>query len=286
MSEEQEEVTIPSKEELLGVVEETAEAIEEAVEEVDASPEADDYSEVEQEAMALGWNPEGVEGKRNLSAEEFVDRQKLYDDIRALKKQNKRLSGDVENITKYQERREKQVREDERNKLLETLKTQKVQALQEEDYHKVAEIDDQIADERGKAAQEAKEEEAQVRETSPEFDSWVEGNSWYNQDIDLKVEADMLGEKYWRENPEKNLEDVFEYVGKTIRKLNPDKFENQRRKAPSAVESSENRAPRAKSKAKYKASDLPQEEQAIMRTVIRATKGMTEERYLKEYFEG
>lgn len=33
-----------------------------------------EYSEIELEAIEHGWNPEGVEGKRNLSAEEFLDR--------------------------------------------------------------------------------------------------------------------------------------------------------------------------------------------------------------------
>ena len=36
---------------------------------IEATPE---YTEIEQEAMGFGWNPEGVEGKKNLTAEEFV----------------------------------------------------------------------------------------------------------------------------------------------------------------------------------------------------------------------
>ena len=270
-------VKIPSKEELLGEVEteEVNETPEETPEEKEETPE---YSDVEKKAMEMGWNPEGVEGKENLNAEEFVGRQKLYDDIRTLKKQNKRLSGDIENINKYQDT----IREDERKVVMQELRDRKIQALKDEDYDKVADLDDQIADERGKESQTA----ATTDGPTPEFKEWVSDNGWYETDIDLKVEADHIGEKYWKANPEKTLEEVFEYVGKTVRKLNPDTFDNGNRNKPSAVEASGNRPARKKETApKYKVSDLDAESQSIMRTIIRTTKGMTEERYLKEYFE-
>lgn len=265
MSDDKEEVVIPTKEELLG-------ANEEVVGEEDA---VDPFLE---QAIAMGYNPDGVEGKRNLSPEEFVDRQKLYDDIRNLKKQNKHLKGDIDNITKYQDR----IKEKAREEALAEYRREKVQALRDEDYDKVADIDDKIADERARQAKEQKE----APPTSPEFDVWVEDNKWYNDDIDLRVEADQLGEKFWKANPEKSLEDVFEYVGRTVRKLNPDKFDNGKRNSPPAVEGA-GTTPKVvkKTSSKYKASDLSQEEQSIMRTIVRTTKGMTEEKYLKEYFE-
>ena len=276
MADKEERVRIPTKEELLGEVE-----TKEDEEVVDEEQEEGGHEEVDpilEKAISMGYNPEGVEGKRNLSPEEFVDRQKLYDDIRNLKKQNKKLAGDVNNLTKYQDR----IREDERKQVMEELRRDKIQALKDEDYDKVADIDDKIADERSKSAATESNENS---ENSPEFDSWVEDNQWYNKDVDLKVEADMLGEKYWRANPEKDIEEVFEYVGKTIRKLNPDKFENEGRRKPSAVEGGGRRPAKKPKEDKntLKASDLSPEEQSIMRTIVRTTKGMTEEKYLEEY---
>ena len=266
---EQEEVKIPSKEELLGEVEQ--EVVEEKEEEI---PE---HSEIEDKAISMGWNPEGVEGKPNLDAEEFVGRQKLYEDIRNLKKQNKRLSGDIDNINKYQDR----IKTDERKLVLEELREEKIQALKDEDYDKVADVDDKLANERASQAAEAKD----TPDNSPEFEDWIDNNKWYSNDLDLKVEADYLGEKFWKANPEKTLEEVFEYVGQTVRKINPDKFDNSNRKKPSAVEGSGNRSPRTPKTPKYRASDLSSEEQSIMRTMVRTIKGMTEESYLKEYHE-
>ena len=270
MSDEKEEVVIPTKEELLGQKDE--EVVDEIADEEEVDP-------ILEQAISMGYNPEGVPGKRNLTPEEFVDRQKLYDDIRNLKKQNKRLNGDIENINKYQDR----IRQDERKQVLDELRQNKIKALRDEDYDKVADIDDRIAEERTNQAKE--EKNAPV--TSPEFDDWVESNTWYNNDIDLKVEADQLGEKYWKANPEKTLDEVFAYVGTTVRKLNPDKFPSSTRRGPAAVEGSGTtpKVPKKQTASKYKASALSQEEQSIMRTIVRTTKGMTEEKYLKEYFE-
>ena len=271
MSEKKEEVVVPTKEELLGEVTE-AEELEGTPDELEHDP-----SEIEQKAMDMGWNPDGVEGKENLSPEEFVGRQKLYDDIRSLKKQNKRQASDIENITKYQDR----IKSDERKNVLEELRQEKIQALKDEDYNKVADVDDKIADERSSQAADVKD----TPDESTEFKEWLPDNKWYNSDVDLKVEADYLGEKFWKANPEKTLEEVFEYVGKTVRKMNPDKFDNDNRNKPNAVEASGNRPQKRSSKPKYKASDMSSEEQGIMRTIIRTTKGMTEESYLKEYLE-
>ena len=83
------------------------------------------------------------------------------------------------------------------------------------------------------------------------------------------------------------MDEVFTYVGTTVRKLNPDKFTSGTRRGPAAVEGSGTtpKVPKKPIAQKYKASALSPEEQSIMRTIVRTTKGMTEERYLKEYFE-
>jgi len=263
---EEEEVVIPSKEELLN--------LEEEQEDGSSEEQEKEYSEIELAAIESGWNPEGVEGKRNLSAEEFIDRQKLYDDIHSLKRQVKRAQGDVENLTKYQDR----IREDERKKVIKELKDAKKIALENEDYDTVVEIDEQILD----AKQGSKKEDVKKQDDNPIFDTWVENNKWYEDDSELRILADGLGIAYMNNNPDKDLKDAYSYVSKEIKKVRPDKFENTRRQAPNSVETGKRTTTR-KTKSKYSASDLPEEELSIMRTILRTTK-MTEEEYLKEYF--
>jgi hypothetical protein len=252
----EEVVEVPSKEELLGNVEEQQEGGEV------------EYSEVEQKAIELGWNPEGVEGKPFLSAEEFVGRQPLYDDIRSLKKQQRKLQEGIEAMKEMQ----KGIRERERTKVLNELKAQKKLALENENYDAVIEIDDQIAEHKA-----AKDEPQQ----NEQFEAWVENNEWYHQDSEMKQYADMIGAGYFQTNPNKKPEEVFEYVTKEVKTRFAEKFGNPNRSRPNPVEGASRGRP--KGGAKHKVSDLPPDARSIMNTILR-TGTMTEAEYLKDYF--
>jgi len=267
----EEEVAVPTKEDFEAALAEDKGDVE-AVEVVEEAPE---YTEEELSAIDKGWSPEGVEGKKNLSAEEFLDRQGLYDDIHSLKRQNKRLQGDIENINKYQE----DIRADERKKVIEDLKRQKVEAMDDGDNHKVVEIEEQLADEREKAKEEIKQE----KQSNEDFETWIADNSWYNDDQELRDDADIYGEIYWTKHPEKSREEVYAAVSKHIKRSYSDKFTNTSRKKPAAVEGGA--APRqAKSKTKFTAKDLPSEARSVMKTILRTSK-ITEEEFVKDYFD-
>lgn len=233
-------------------------------------PEAPDYSEVEIEAMEHGWNPEGVEGKRNLSAEEFMDRKPLYDEIHSTKKQIKRLQEGMDLLKAHHER----VAELERAKALDYLKNQKKIALENEDFDAVLDIDDKIAEQ--KAAP-----NAAAPASNSAFEEWVEENTWYNQDSELKEYADMIGNGYAASHPKKPLTDIYEYVSKEVKSRFPEKFGNTARHAPSPVEGGSKRRTTSR---KLSARDLPEDDYRIMKTIVRAG-GITEEQYLKEYAE-
>jgi len=268
--EEAEDVVIPSKEELLGQPQEDNEDVDdEGTEE-----EAPELTEIEQKAIDMGWNKEGVEGKKNLSAEEFVDRKALYDDLHSLKRKNKQLQGDIENINKYQ----KQIREDERKKVITQLKADKVIALENEDHHRVVEIDEQLADERLKTTEDTK------TVTNPAYDSWIAENSWYEEDVDMKDEAEIYGEIYARRNGGASPEEIYKAVTKHVKKEFPDKFGNVKRDAPSPVSPSTPPASKSNKQAKLSAKNMPAADRQIMKTILRTT-SMSEQDYLKEYYE-
>ena len=259
----------PTKDELLDAIVQDGELA--PVEPVVDAPE---YTDQEQGAIDKGWNPEGVEGKKNLSAEEFLDRQSLYDDLHTLKRQNKRLQGDIENINKYQQ----DIRADERKKVVADLKTQKKEALDEDDHNRVIEIDEQLAD----AREEAKQEKA-TTQVNKDFNEWIGDNAWYTDDDELRSEADIYGEIYWTKNPAKSRNEVYDAVSKHIKRSYSDKFENTKRSQPSSVEPATGTPRQTKSKSKLSSKDLPADQRGIMKTILRTT-DMTEEEYLKEYF--
>ena len=231
---------------------------------------AGEYTEVENSAIEHGWNPEGVEGKANLSAEEFMGRQPLYDDIRSLKKSNRKLQDGIEAVKQMQEG----IRVREREKTIAELKNQKRQALEEENYDAVINIDDQIA----------AEQVVEAPANNLAFENWVDGNEWYHQDQDMKAYADMIGAGYYQQNPKKDMGSVYEYVEKEVKQRFPDKFNNSKRDIPSPVEGAGNGRRGRSSASSYNEKDLPEQDRQIMRTIVRSGT-MTKAEYLKEYFE-
>lgn len=227
------------------------------------------WSEVEEQAIAKGWNPEGVEGKRNLSAEEFLDREEFYSQIHSLKRENKRLAEDISNLNKHQKR----IREDERKKVVEELKAAKKLAYAAEDYDKVVEIDEQLAEARAPEVEETKENEA-----AEAFQEWRSQNTWYDKDIEMREYADMIGRGLFDKSMSPT--EFYSKVEKEVKTRFADKFATPTTKR-TPVESSTRSKPRNISG--FSEKNLSEEERSIMRTVLRNTPGMTKEQYLKEY---
>lgn len=248
---------------------------EEVVLDLEATEEAhvEEYSDIEQEAIAHGWNPEGVEGKRNLTAEEFMDRKPLYDDLHSQQRKIKRLEEGMEALKQHN----KMIAAKEREKVINELKRAKKLALEEEDFDAVIAIDDKIAETRV-----AKDPAEETRNEA--FEAWVEQNTWYSQDVELKEYADLIGTAYYSKNPTKSAAEVYKYVEKETKARYPDKFPtNERRSRPAPVEGANKGRKGGSKRSKYSTADLPEEHLQIMRSLIRG-KVMTEEEYLKDYF--
>jgi hypothetical protein len=240
--------------------------------EVEVSNEEVEYTEIELEAMEHGWRPEGVEGKRALTAEEFLDRQPFYDEIRALKKDNKKLRTSVDKLVSHQ----RTIAERERAAALEELKQKKAYLLENEDYEGVVEVDEQIAETKAQA------DAPDVNPNQEVFEEWSEKNDWYEANEEMKRYADMIGHGYGAANPGTPLEKILNYVENEVKARFPNEFGNRRREAPPPVEGASRGRSRS-AKARYSARDLPEADRDIMRTIVR-TGVMSEEDYLKEYF--
>lgn len=233
-----------------------------------------DASDIEAQAAERGWTPEGVEGKRNLTAEEFLDRQVLYDDIRNLKKSNKKLTDGIEAMRKMQDG----IRAREREKTIKELNAQKREALEEQNYDEVMKIDESLREVHSEPIE---------PQTNIVFDNWVEENQWYHSNTEMRRYADTLGAGYYAENPKIPMEKVYEYVAKEAKLRFPEEFGNANRNRQSAVEGAgQGRTGSAGGgkPTRYKVSDLPPQDRQIMDSILRVTKGMTEADYLKQYF--
>lgn len=267
----EEEIVIPSKEELLGGTIE-----EEQADESHASDEEREFTETEQEAIAQGWNPDGVEGKPNLSAEEFLGRKPLYDDLHKQKRKIKELEKRIEEIGKHQIK----ARQEQREQLLAELKAQKKLAYQEEDFDRVDELDDQIADEKAKIKEEAQVEQQVVNEA---FQEWIPDNKWYETNSEMRDEADVYGKAWWAKHPDEPLESVYEAVTEYIKIRYPENFKTAVKPSAPAVEGTRRTPSKRGAAKKLTANDMPDSDRAIMRTVLKSS-DITEQEYVDQYF--
>ena len=238
--------------------------------------EAPQLTDVEQKAMDHGWRPEGVEGKENLSAEEFMGRQPLYDDVKSLKKTVRQLKQSNDALKTMQDGIRKRAIEE----TIAKLHAQKKRALEEEDYDGVIAIDEKIAHER--SASEA------APQSNAAYEEWVERNEWYEDPgkQEMRDYAETLGAGYvgklkqqHGEDANIDLMDVYKYIEKEVKIRFAEDFEPKQR--PNPVEGA---GKGRGGSAKHSAADLDESEVSIMRTLIRNGDYKDEQEYLKDYF--
>jgi len=232
------------------LVAEIVDEVVEVVEEVELSPE-------EEEAVGKGWSPEGgAEGRRSLTAEEFLDRQPLYDKIhkseRAVKRMQESQSALQSHLDMLQDSINKQQ--------VDQLKQQKLTALEEGEHNRVMEIDEKIIDIH--SAPKAPE----VAPDTTEFDNWADSNTWYDSDIHLKRYADAVGAEYATKYGQLDTA-ALNKITEEVKQAFPDKF-TQSRTRPSPVEGAGRPSNRAQAP-KYTTKDLDDTARNVMRTLVR-----------------
>lgn len=262
-----------------------AEKVEETKEEtpVETTDETDnEVSEVEQEAIRKGWKPEGVEGKRHISAEEFLERESLFGRIHKQDKALKRLEGTLEEMTKQH----KKIAELERKKVLDELKSKKKEALENADYDAVLELDERIDDAKQVKTEAISHAKPDPDYVHPDFPAWHERNPWYNPESEPELfeAAEIIGQGYVAKHPNAAAKDVFEYVEKTVKRMHPEKFERQTTRR-NAVESGQrNTTTRRNVEHKPTKKNLSAEQRRVMERFI-ARGVLTEEEYINQLVE-
>lgn len=259
---------------------EQEESTEEVVNEIE-------YSETQQEAMSKGWKPEGVEGKPNLSAEEFLRNESFLKEIHKLKREMGKQTKVIDALKEHN----KQTSQKAYDKAVKELKEAKKAAADEEDVKRVVELDDQLEElQEAKRKADQAEAEAVTQDGFSEedfrdaFQSWTDKNIWYGRRGDMTADAEALYDQYSRKNPVSSPEDRFSYVDKEMRKAYPEHFENPNRQKAAVVSTQTRSGKNGGAKMKHTLSEIDEADRAIANTLIR-NGVMTEEEYLKDYFQ-
>ena len=234
-------------------------------------------SKWESNARDAGWVPlDEWQGDPEdwTDAKEFVKRGELFHKISNQSGEIKELKRAITGLMEHHQK----VKETEFTRALDYLKQQKKSALEEGDADKLLAVDDAIdtlKEEQQQAKVEAKAEKQEG--PSPRFVQWVQGNSWYLNDPELRAFADDLGVGiYQRAKGQIDEIELYELVKKRVMKAHPEKFKGQGTKTPN-VEGG-NTQTRTNKVDNFQLSD---DEKRVMNTFVRQGI-MTKEEYVAE----
>lgn len=239
-----------------------------------------------QEALARqgGWVPQddwigqGKDPALWRDAQIFNERGEF---MRKISNLSKRVKSQDETLSQLAEHHKK-VAEFERNKVLNELKKQKVDALRDDNHERVVEIDDEINDLK---AMQIPDVQVNVNDARAELEesakAWVGRNQWYEHDQDLRAQANIFMAGYRANNPQATPERIFEFAETQIRKSNPDKFRPKGGASPVASSERTTHARSKTGKAYPKLSEIDFEYQKIARN-FEALGVMKADAYIKE----
>ncbi len=214
------------------MTEEIKEVVEEVKEEV--VKEEITYTEDEKRAITLGWKPkEEWQGSEDdwVPAKWWLKYGDVEQRAVSLETETKKKDRVITAMKDHYVR----VKEDAKNEVLQTIKRQKQEAVKNEDFQRVAELDAQ-ADEidhnlntRFTKRDTDVAKDVNVPAGPPvEFFEWNKINPWYRYGVstdELTNEADTIAIGFANKNPQAAYGEVLKYTEERIKRMYPDKFE-------------------------------------------------------------
>lgn len=239
-------------------------------------------TEEETRAINLGWKPKD---QWQGSPDEWVPAKwwLKYGDVEqrllAAEQENKHKEKVLGSMKSHYTR----VKEDAMAEVKQTIQRQKREALKNEDYQRVAELDAELEVLEGGLKNKFANVDKQVNEDTkqsgppPEFFEWQRHNPWYKPGTNDEVtgEADALALAYVARNPNSDYKTMLNHVTDRIKKVFPDKFKAEEPPMTGVDEGGEQGSKPTKGGSKSpKLTEVEKE--------VAARFGMTEEEYAKE----
>jgi regulator of replication initiation timing len=235
--------------------------------------ETPQLSEVELQAMELGWKPkeqfDEASGKKWRTAEDFLDRKTFFDKIDEQHKRIRTLEKGLQAHAEYNAKIEKAAYE----RALSDLKKQRRAALEEGDTLLAEDLRDRI-DEIKEQVQEVKPAQVAPVELPEPIKQWREKNSWYEKDTVMTNFADGLGNRLVAQGYSPT--EVLQQVERAVRENFPAKFRNPNKDNAPQMETG-NKKPTAADTFRLSA-----EEERMMEAMIRAGAPIKREEYIAQ----
>ena len=248
---------------------------------VEQKQETPEYTEIQIKAIEQGWIPkEEFDGDESefIDAAEFVRRGELFKKIET---QNKELRAVRQALEAFRVHHSK-VKEMEYERALKSLKDAKREATVSGDHERALALEDKIEEVRVEKDLISRESAATaVKEPvgyTPEFQEWVNRNSWYETNRVMRAAADKLGKDLYEEG--NSPPEVLRLVEAEIRKEFNHKLETPTQ--PTASRRSTGVDSSTRQSISRDTFRLTPEEEQVMRQIISVTPGYTEADYKRE----
>lgn len=238
------------------------------------TPEAPQYTDIEQRAMEMGWRPkEEFSGDENdfIDAKEFVRRKPLFDKIETQSKEIKNVRKAIEALQSHYTAREEAAVKN----AIAKLKEARQEAITNADGEAFDRIDDEIKRVEKEADRLKQVEQVKEPELNPEFVAWTKHNDWYNSTGYMRKWADDYGLELHQQGLAP-LE-VLKKVEQAVKKEFAHKFTNPNKASAPDVEASG----RSKGSSGSDKFQLTEQEEKVMKTLV-STKVMTKEAYIAQ----
>lgn len=252
----------------------------------------DNPTEIQQKAMEMGWNPEGVDGKPSIGSGEFVRNKSFFDEIHKLKKEIRSQQAGVQKLIRANANAKKQGREE----ALKELREQRRLAAKDGDTVRMLELSEEI---------ENKQAETDPDEDLIDYDAirdrlvkagqqYVKENQgWYQSNDVMKAYADRLHDTLYEQHAAEiadgvyEPEELFSEIDKQMRNKFPEELgikkpvTKEPRKPMTRTNEGGGKQGSAPGK-RYTLDAIPSDQRDVARQVMRDFK-MSEAEYVKSF---
>lgn len=240
-----------------------------------AGTDDDQFNEVEQLAMEMGWNPDHEGDRDFVDARTFIIRsgqiqRTMQRQLESMKEDQKQFKDAMVNLRQHYQK----LAQTEAGKIdqqLSTLQKQFNDAVEDGDISKSTEIMEQmnrLRDQKREAEAEAAAQQAgggdqpggaggQQPQLSEAAQTWLRENPWYGTDPELTQYADAQADRF-RGLPDDRY---FVELTRSVKQMFPDRFPAQRRSP--TVEPGGRRAQAGGGKPKFTAADLSDDQKRL-----------------------
>jgi hypothetical protein len=237
--------------------------------------EAPQYTQIELEAIDQGWIPkEEFDGDPSLfiDAPEFVRRGELFRKIETQSREIKAVRNALEALKQHHTK----VKDTEYNRALKSLQDARRQAVVEGEHERAFALEekiDEIKEEKSRLVDDVQAASVQEDTYTPDFQEWVDRNSWYETNDVMRATADALGVRLHKQGL--SPKEVLGKVEREIKKEFAHKFKTNPTSRPNPVETP------TRSGGTTDQFQMTAQEKDIMRKIV-GTGVMSEADYIKE----